>query len=201
MFEVISRCQPATEQGEDRVLALADGDNAWLAVADGVGGAPGGANAAAQFVELATKHRGEHDLCTVIRGADRRIADSPTSGLTTAVLVSVTGGFLWGASVGDSTAVLLQEGSLLELTEGQSKNPKVGSGNAIPFAFGPELLRGTLLLATDGLFNYVTVPKLVSALRAAELSTAADQLVELARLPSGSFQDDLGLVLCRQARQ
>jgi hypothetical protein len=49
-------------------------------------------------------------------------------------------------------------------------------------------LDSTLLLATDGLFNF-----------ARPETFAARELIRLVRLPSGGLQDDVGLVLVRAA--
>ena len=70
----------------------------------------------------------------------------------------------------------------------------------MPMGFTAPALDGTLLIASDGLFNYAPVESLRQVAQEADLEAAAHQLVELVRLPSGALWDDIAVILCRPLR-
>lgn len=79
---------------------------------------------------------------------------------------------------------------VLELTEAQPRKPLLGGGPVAPKTFRASVGAGdTLLLASDGLFKYARLESIAGAVH------SCDALVELARLPSGGFQDDVGIAL------
>jgi hypothetical protein len=56
------------------------------------------------------------------------------------------------------------------------------------------------VVGTDGLFNYVSYESIAATARAEESPHAiAKRLASLARTPSGTYQDDLGVVVVRFA--
>jgi len=59
---------------------------------------------------------------------------------------------------------------------------------------------GRLLIGTDGLFEYAARAAILTAATSPDLSTAADDRVAAARLPTGALQDDLAFVLAVRAR-
>ena len=121
-------------------------------------------------------------------------------GQSTAVVISIRGGVLSGASAGDSGAWLVQNGDAIDLTEGQSRKPLVGAG-CRPWHIPRQLLGdGTLLVASDGLLHYAPRAAIIRLVSGEDLPTAARALVDLVRLPSGGLQDDVAVVLCRQLR-
>ena len=121
-------------------------------------------------------------------------------GRSTAVIVSITGAGLGGASVGDSGAWLLSGSTVVDLTAGQMRKPLVGSGCApLDIASGP-LGDATLLVASDGLLRYAKQRDIARIAIGPDLATAARALVDLVRLPRGGLQDDVSVVLCRQIR-
>jgi hypothetical protein len=67
-------------------------------------------------------------------------------------------------------------------------------------ALGHAALGGaTLLLASDGLLRYGRASDITRIASGPDLDAAARALVELVRLPSGTLQDDVAVVLCRRA--
>lgn len=92
-------------------------------------------------------------------------------------------------------------GLIDDLTEGQHRKRRLGGGRAAPFVFVRPNLDGVLVIATDGLFNYAR-PEVIAQVVATHeyLDATAQALVELVRLPSGSFMDDVAVVLVRSIR-
>jgi serine/threonine protein phosphatase PrpC len=58
-------------------------------------------------------------------------------------------------------------------------------------------LRGTLLLASDGLFKYARRADIARIATGPDLEVTAAELIENVRLRSGDLQDDVSVVLCR----
>jgi serine/threonine protein phosphatase PrpC len=52
-----------------------------------------------------------------------------------------------------------------------------------------------LLIATDGLFKYASPGRIAATVREAEVSRVAERLAALVQLPSGRYQDDVGIVV------
>ena len=86
-----------------------------------------------------------------------------------------------------------------DLTAGQHRKRRVGSGRALPVAFSRPALDGTLVVATDGLLGYAAPTRIAAAARGPDLETAAKELLRLVRLPNGGLQDDVAVVLARRA--
>lgn len=191
---------------EDRALVLqAAPDALVLAMADGVGGQPGGgvaAQLAVETVELegaALIRRPVRYWRGLVQALDDALAAHPDSGQTTLIALCLSGGKVLGASVGDSEAWWITAAGHFDLTEAQKRKPFLGTGAAEPVAFALTLTEpGTLLLATDGLFKYADPLAITEAVRsAATVEAAADALEALACAPAGRFYDDLALVLVR----
>lgn len=189
--------------GEDRLFAQASGDQALIAIADGVGGTGSGGQAAAFLCNRAASEVGEaHDGAWWARWlaeTDRLIQATHPGAETTAVVVQVARGQVSGASVGDSAAWLITATGYVDLTEGQVTKPRVGSGAARPVAFGPIPMSGRILAATDGLFNYLPLNDIATWARVADPDVAANALIDALRLRSGALPDDLALVLCEES--
>jgi serine/threonine protein phosphatase PrpC len=134
----------------------------------------------------------------VLTRADSLLEADPAAGETTAVVVAVAGDLLVGASCGDSGAWAVRpDGHIDNLTAGQRRKPRLGSGGAVPLPFSRSGLKGTLLVATDGLFNYAKAERIAAVAPGDDLEGVAQSLVRLVRLPGGELQDDVGLVLVR----
>src|SRR5262249_2410116 len=105
---------------------------------------------------------------------------------------------LWGASSGDSAALVVnagQPGNIL--TNRQKKNPPLGSGEAVFVNFGSRLARPwTVLAMTDGVWKYAgweVILKMGAEKRREEVIPALRYRARLQR--SGSFQDDFTLIV------
>ena len=116
-------------------------------------------------------------------------------GQCTAVVVEISEGRVFGASVGDSGAWMLTGKAFIDLTENQNRKPLLGSDEALPMGFGPIELSGRLLIATDGLFKYATESDIAQRAMGVPLNEAIEQLIAGVRLRSGALQDDIGIIL------
>jgi serine/threonine protein phosphatase PrpC len=124
-----------------------------------------------------------------------RVLFEASSGETTAVLLVVRDGRLYGASVGDSGVLVLTSEASFEPTRGQQRKPLLGSGAASPVGFGPFYFNDRVLVASDGLRKYVDETRIKSIACLGPLATVAADLVAAARLPSGTLQDDVAIAL------
>ena len=156
----------------------------------------GGAAAAQQVVDAvrALDPTQEHDWVQVLTRLDTHLSSSAGLGETTAVVAFVTDDEIVGASVGDSGAWMLM-GIWLNLLEDQHRKPLLGTGSALPVAFGPFPIGERVLLGSDGLFKYVDAERIGQLARDASLEAAATELVRAARLPTGRLQDDITVVI------
>jgi hypothetical protein len=178
-----------------------------VALADGMGGQPGGGPAArlacSATLEIAAAVPLEqlfapHGWDGVLQQADRTVNDDKVAGYTTLIGFSIKGNEIIGASCGDS-AVMTSDGSgrTQELTRNQWKNPPVGSGEAVFIPFAAKLEPPWKALAmSDGVWKYVGWEPVKKT--ALELSGQAlvDTLQQPARgRSSGKFQDDFTLIV------
>jgi len=200
--------------GQDRARVFEVSGDVTLVVADGAGGTVRGAVAAQAIVDavgavaaeavadpvdaMGVAHAAPRDWSTLLLDLDRD-AQCLGHGQSTAVIVSIRGGVVSGASVGDSGAWLIHDGDAIDLTEGQSRKPLVGAG-CRTWCIPPRPLGGgTLLVASDGLLRYAQRAAIVRLARDGDLPAAARALIDLVRLPSGRLQDDVAVVLGREA--
>jgi len=187
-------------ENQDRGLILQDGQRVVLCVADGAGGRSGGTEAASMAVEWVRHNVGlmsNADSCAeVLRKMDQAIAKDSIAGETTCALAIVTSAEIFGASVGDSGAWLIpQNGTHLDLTQGQQRKPFIGSGSAWSVPFRHPMQGGSLLLATDGLLKYASAERISETCRQHPTVSAAQRFIELVRYPSGALPDDVTLIL------
>ncbi|XXY46102.1 SpoIIE family protein phosphatase [Sorangium sp. So ce269] len=190
----------AGSANEDRLELACRGDRWTVVVADGAGGMAGGAAAArsAASAMAALGLEAELDpgaLCERIHRLDRELEAEPRCGETTLVVVQVSRGELWGASVGDSGALLVEPDRLVDLTVGQHRKPLVGSGACRPAGIPRRPLSGRLLVATDGLLKYTSPARMSALARTGDLRAAVEALIQAVTLPSGNLQDDVAVVL------
>lgn len=189
---------------EDRAEIVETPNGVVLIVADGVGGQAGG-GAAADFVvehlrEIIPQMTNLEDpkaWYSVVKSLDGELLLDDDMGQTTLIVAAVTPWRIVGASVGDSEAWLVQPEGHFDLTGGQKRKPYLGSGAEVTAFSLKRPRRGTLLVATDGLFKYAPAERILDTASHPELEHAAENLADLARLPSGKLPDDLALVLCR----
>ena len=198
----------AGAHGDDRGAVWSLDDAVIFVVADGAGGLSGGAAAAELLIEIAREAASARPRASdpsgawaeVLRQADVLLEQDGRAGETTAVIVEISDNLISGASVGDSGAWVISPDGIDDLTRGQHRKPRLGSGRARPSPFSRPKLNGTLLVATDGLFNYANPERIAAAARTPDIDEAGRALVQLVRLPSGGLQDDVAVVLGRQPR-
>jgi serine/threonine protein phosphatase PrpC len=186
---------------EDRALVLRL-DEVWVVcVADGTGGATGGAMAADLFV-TGVRRAAESGAISfdeptawadLIKSIDDEIARHPQAGETTGIALAVTPTSVLGASAGDSRAWLFSEGSC-ELTKNQSRKPRPGTGRSKPHPFTVES-RGILVVGTDGLFDHASLEDIRAVAGRAPSQDTADALAQLPRARSRTLPDDVAVVL------
>jgi serine/threonine protein phosphatase PrpC len=181
--------------------AVLEWDRRWVVVlADGAGGRSGGREAAALLVALVRQGADQLldvDACVkCLEDIDRRIAADPVAGETTAVLVVATPCRVFGASVGDSGAWLIEESAHTDLTRGQARRPFLGTGDALVIPFARNLAGpARLLLATDGLLKYAPAERITAVCQTPDLEAATSNLIGLVRYPSGALPDDTTVIL------
>lgn len=185
----------AAGRNEDRVGHWSYADGIGILAADGAGGLSGGGRAADLVLELGRRAAPEADLVKLLRAVDLALSADALAGEATGVIVIVRDAVVTGVSVGDSGAWMISPDGIVDLTAAQVRKPLLGSGEAMPVAFGPLRLHGRLLVATDGLFKYARRDAIALAALLPDLDEAADRLLAAPRLPSGTLQDDVGLAL------
>jgi PPM family protein phosphatase len=188
------------EQTEDAAEVFERGDTLIVVVADGVGGIHGGATASRALVAAVRSADAASPLddarywTDVFRSTDAALAKT-SAGETTGVVVSVNESGLVGVSTGDSEAWVVRQHDVDDLTVGQNVKQRLGSGQVAPTAFARGRLAGVLLVATDGLFRHASRDIIARIVRESPIGLAAERLIELVRLRSGKFSDDVAAVL------
>lgn len=191
---------------QDRVAVVTSNENMIIALADGAGGFGDGAFVAQFIVEKAIEAFNEHILsgplecASLLARLDQLLISQGEQGESTAVILMVWNGLIHGASVGDSGALLIQHNTVLELTEHQFRKPLIGTGQATPVAFGPTLFGGIILVASDGLFKYASMEKIISTIATNTSDTTPNRLINLVRLGSNALSDDTTVAICSPRR-
>jgi serine/threonine protein phosphatase PrpC len=197
-FVHVTEVVPAKAAGQDRARVFVRPDRIVIALADGAGGIGNGALVAQAFVDAVegAEAGDETNWCTLIESLDQELLR--INGQTTAVVLSIGPLGVSGASVGDSGVWLVDDGNVVDLTHGQHRKPLVGGGGT-PVAFrAGSIGNSTLIVASDGLFRYLSERAIARIAGNPELAVAARELVAAVRLPSGALQDDVSIVLCRR---
>jgi serine/threonine protein phosphatase PrpC len=203
-FVVSKKIQAGGSELQDRAEFFWNGPNLVLVLADGAGGLSGGAKAA-QFVvesvkkEINTKLNSPEQLCSFLAALDRDMHGNGSFGETTGVILVLSNEKIIGASVGDSGALVISTTGVDHLTRSQIRKPLIGSGEAMPVAFERGTLDGTLLVASDGLLKYTPQEKIAATVAVSDLDGAADKLVSLVKYQSGTWPDDVSVLLAQVA--
>lgn len=177
---------------EDRVLLASVGGGVRFVVADGAGGQGGGARAADR---VAAAGFDGAPWTTWLERMDLAVMQDGEAGESTAVVGTVVGSRVVGASVGDSEAWIVGLDAVVRLTRDQRRE-RLGTGRAWAVGFEGTLDEGsTLVVATDGLFRGAASADTV--VRAIRDGADAVGLAEVARGASGRLYDDVGVVLIR----
>jgi serine/threonine protein phosphatase PrpC len=179
----------------------------WLCfVADGQGGQRGGGPAArlacetgiAEAAKLSPfKLRDPYTWSEILRRCDQAVQRDSAAGYTTFIGLCVYQGEAVGASSGDSAVLLACNGTTLELTANQTKNPPVGSGAMIATPFAASLASPWQLLAmTDGVWKGVGWNAISEQMKQLTGQMLIDQLRRLAiSAGGGSLRDDFTAVV------
>jgi len=191
------------EQTEDAAEVFEHGDTVVVVLADGVGGIHGGVTASRALVAAVKSAMSDaaHRLGDVrywgdlFRTTDATLTKS-MAGQTTGVVVALNAGKLIGVSAGDSEAWVVEANRVENLTVGQNLKGRIGSGHVAPTGFERlGFLDGVLVVASDGLFKHAAANVIARIIRGSPIGVAAEHLIELVRLPSGKFPDDVTAVL------
>jgi serine/threonine protein phosphatase PrpC len=186
--------------GQDRAAVIETGDGIVIALADGAGGTANGGLAAQAVIDAVTAAAHAPPAWDALLSELDRDPARLGHGQTTAVVLSVTGDGIHGASVGDSEAWVLYGAVAVRLTDGQVRKPLLGAGGRPVAIHAGALSGGTLLVASDGLFRYVRSTQLILiASGGSDLDAAARSLVDAAQRPTGGLQDDIAIVLACEA--
>jgi serine/threonine protein phosphatase PrpC len=189
---------------EDRTAIVESPFGLVLLIADGVGGRSGGGAAADFFVQRAatwvgslTQAPSAHDLHAFLSHVDFEMSRAADIGETTALMVLASADGIQGAATGDSAAWWITDSRYVDLSRDAGQKPWLGSGLARIQPFAHRIERGTLLLATDGLSKYADTARLCAIARGGCLDQLPRELIEAVRLPSGTLQDDVAVILAR----
>lgn len=243
---IFSRKSPAKESAnEDSAMILScNKKTALLAITDGMGGLPGGAQASSEALKQLYKRVSPScsesgDLRDAILNgvelANQSIIDFSTGSATTLVVAEISGAVIRPYHVGDSVLLIVGQRGKIKLQTvahspvGYAVEAGVINENEAMFhherhlvsnflgtkemriEIGPpvELApRDTLLLASDGLFDNLTLPEIIEVIRKGPLSDAANNLISnceyrmlnrLENLPSKP--DDMTFILYRHGNK
>lgn len=205
-FAVATASPRSHRKSDDRVDVHRLDRALVLVVADGAGGIPGAARAAdAVQHRVADAVANEPQLFArvewiveLLRELDEAVERSPLAGETTAVVVVVTEQQVFGASCGDSRAWIVSESGYDDLTVDQKRKSRVGCGRAVPVPFERAALSGTLVVGSDGLFEYAAAEAICSSARGVSPQAAACALVTLVRTPTADWRDDVAVAVARR---
>ncbi len=190
---------------EDQAEVMERGGDLVVVVADGAGGLRAGLAASGAIVN-AVRSRVQDDTVDVhdatvwvnaFRQTDAGLA-SQMAGETTAVVIVLGKRGLLGVSAGDTEAWLVNAASIDDLTAEQ-RRLRLGSDRAVPVRFHRRGLAAEwLVVATDGLFKYATYETVAAAVRVGgDPSEVTQRLALVVQMPSGTYQDDVGIVVVR----
>ena len=200
-FTFAAASAPAGPRSEDRAEVFEHDDTLIVVVADGAGGLAGGAVASDALVQAVRSRITERPFdpynirawSDVLTAADAELTRSKEAGETTAIIVVVGPYGVVGVSVGDSEAWVVGQRSD-RLTENQER-ARLGTGRCRPTTFHRRQLDGVLVVATDGLFKHARSDAIANGCAAADATTIVNTLVGLPKLRSGTYPDDVAVVV------
>lgn len=202
-FHTAEAMEALGKSSQDRLALFERGPALVLALADGAGGMSGGREAANAVIAHVKRDAGDvqGDLgwAEFLSRIDRDVETDPQAGEAAVVVVELSPEGILGASVGDSRAWIVDGEEVRDLTRAQYRKPLLGSGLAAPVQFSDGPLRGTLIVATDGLFGYAKRDSLVRLARDPDLGSLPLKLIDSVRLKSGELWDDVSVLVCRAA--
>jgi serine/threonine protein phosphatase PrpC len=193
--------EQALSQGHDRAEVFEFKYGTGILLADGAGSSKQAYLAAEQFISLAKDSLLNQPfsddplwLEQIFRQIDIQIAKKCGGNETTGICSVIHNNQILGASVGDSKCWLFNQTYDYELTQLQYRKPLLGTGSAIPVGFGPMELNGSIVVGSDGLFNYISIDN-IKAVITQNKTNLTELLINNVRLPSGQLQDDCSVVI------
>lgn len=197
--------EQAQLHGADRIKILEKEDYTALLLADGAGGMSGAQEAAEYIIQsLEKQYEGMSKVPHIdtlepnLRNLDRALQREQYAGNTTCVLIFITEQEVYGVSVGDSRCWLYTDLFQLELTAHQYKQPVLGTGNAVPVAFGPFEKNGTLLIGSDGVFDYLKKSVIDSIIEGdSDLAEKPKLILQATKETNSRLMDDISIVICQ----
>jgi serine/threonine protein phosphatase PrpC len=182
---------------QDRVEIFEHDETLIVVVADGAGGLGGGAVASdavmgAVRARIAERPFDAYDIRAwshLFTTTDAALARRREAGETTAIVVVVGPYGVVGVSAGDSEAWII--GARPDRLTAQQERARIGTGRCHSTPFHRRQLDGVLVVASDGLFKNVRSEALTMACATADATTIAKALIELPRLRSGAYPDDV----------
>ena len=195
-------------ENEDALEVVAHNSDSSLmicALADGQGGQHGGAAAAKCAVSSClTKAQSisPRDLLNpftweeIGEYVDQNVLNVSEAGFTTFIGMCVTDSFVVGASCGDSAIALLIDEKFLILTQGQHKNPPIGSSGArlTPFS---AMLGGNwkLLVMSDGVWKFTDWNSIIQTVKSESGENLISNLRNQVISRTKEMIDDFSIIL------
>lgn len=175
------------------------------ALADGQGGQQGGAAAAKCAVSTCltkTQSFSPQDLLNTFTWVkigeyvDQTVANTQEAGFTTFIGMCVTNSFVVGASSGDSSVALLIDEKFIILTEGQYKNPPIGSSGARLTPFSARLNeKWKLILMSDGVWKFADWDTIFQTIKSESGESLISNLRNEVILRTKEMIDDFSIIL------
>lgn len=180
---------------QDCVFVAREGARTVLVLADGAPETASGEQAAELVCACVREAFLGGEPCSVglLEKIDQQVW--ALGGMTTATIVEVSNGVIWGVSVGDSEAWMFADGAWCALTEHPECQALLGSGEVEPVMFGPLPVGDRVVVASDGLWKYAPRSLLFKLAELKETERVAHELVEAVRLGSGVLQDDTSVIV------
>ena len=201
MYKVSSYIEQHGTSGDDSLELLQLDDCILFCIADGAGGSAG-AKEASKLVTQAAKElimlqefTNPDDFEGFLRKLDLEVSTNPSCGETTAIVGTIKGDVVVGASCGDSEAWIYSEKFDYELTGLQYNKPLIGSRKATPIGFGP-LECSNLVIGSDGLFKYADRNQIKEHVMSKVAKS--EDIAALAKKETGELQDDISVILLQR---
>lgn len=203
MYSIAYCSKSDSNTSQDRALCAVKEGQAFVVLADGAGGFGGGDEVAEAIVEFSGKCFVSGELTETTECAetllslDRSLRAKGDLGESTAAVVIADRGVLFGASVGDSGVLLIDRSHVIDLTSDQNRKPRIGTGRARPVSFGPVPFEGIVMIASDGVLDYLDKTALLGIIHREEFLSVPEKVIEHIRHTHRSLPDDASVALIR----
>jgi len=200
MYQINSYLKQADKMGADRLsVDYLDNGTIVLCLSDGAGGLFGSIKASTMAIDkclLKIKQLTQYTpekLEMMLKEIDNEIYKDARAGETTIVVMLIQNNMITGASVGDSQGWLLNAKFEYELTMLQRRKPLLGSNLSEPIGFETLETIDSIVLGSDGLFNYVNIEKIKKVVTSKNFMIK--NLYRLAKEHTGYLQDDFSVIV------